>query len=129
MIAGPRQPWHDIHCQVHGPLVWDLLTNYVQRWRRQAGKLHQEELLNLKKVAPLELALVWGGGGVKSWFTMGFRVSSYKISSHARPHDAAKGEGGGGSRRLEPYALQNIGGSSYITVTCKFSCLELTRSY
>ena len=51
-VAGPRQPWHDIHCQVHGPVVWDLLTNYVQRWKRQAGNLHQQDLLNLRKVSP-----------------------------------------------------------------------------
>ena len=48
--AGPRQPWHDIHCQVQGPVVWDLLTNYVQRWKRQAGNLHQQDLLNLSRV-------------------------------------------------------------------------------
>lgn len=49
--AGPRQPWHDIHCQVQGPVVWDLLTNYVQRWKRQAGNLHQQDLLNLTRVS------------------------------------------------------------------------------
>ena len=50
-FLGPRQPWHDIHCQVQGPAVWDLLTNYVQRWKRQAGNLHQQDLLNLTRVS------------------------------------------------------------------------------
>ena len=34
--AGPRQPWHDIHCQVEGPIATDLLVNFVQRFTKQA---------------------------------------------------------------------------------------------
>ncbi|CAI5463895.1 unnamed protein product [Closterium sp. Yama58-4] len=32
--VGPRQPWHDIQCKVEGSIVWDLLTNFEQRWLR-----------------------------------------------------------------------------------------------
>lgn len=28
----PRQPWHDIHCQVTGPVAWDLVREFVGRW-------------------------------------------------------------------------------------------------
>eukprot|EP01094_Clydonella_sp_ATCC50884_P012634 TRINITY_DN2290_c0_g1_i2.p1 TRINITY_DN2290_c0_g1~~TRINITY_DN2290_c0_g1_i2.p1 ORF type:complete len:955 (+),score=336.28 TRINITY_DN2290_c0_g1_i2:60-2867(+) len=33
---GPRQPWHDIHGKVEGPIARDLLVNFEQRWRKQA---------------------------------------------------------------------------------------------
>ena len=29
MIVGPREPWHDIHSRVEGPIVLDILHNYV----------------------------------------------------------------------------------------------------
>ena len=48
--AGPRQPWHDIHAKVEGPIAWDVLTNFQQRWAKQAGRLHQRDLLDLRKV-------------------------------------------------------------------------------
>ncbi|KAJ4750190.1 Phospholipase D [Rhynchospora pubera] len=36
--GGPREPWHDIHCRVEGPIAWDVLYNFEQRWRKQGGK-------------------------------------------------------------------------------------------
>ncbi|KAF5456726.1 hypothetical protein F2P56_026173 [Juglans regia] len=44
--GGPREPWHDIHCQLEGPVAWDVLYNFEQRWKKQVGdkfliKLHQ----------------------------------------------------------------------------------------
>ncbi|KAA8521568.1 hypothetical protein F0562_012241 [Nyssa sinensis] len=35
--GGPREPWHDIHCQLEGPAAWDVLKNFEQRWRKQVG--------------------------------------------------------------------------------------------
>ena len=32
---GPRQPWHDIHCKVEGPIALDVLQNFTERWQRQ----------------------------------------------------------------------------------------------
>ncbi|KAK7078977.1 Phospholipase D, partial [Halocaridina rubra] len=32
---GPREPWHDIHCRIDGPIVMDVLANFVERWRQQ----------------------------------------------------------------------------------------------
>eukprot|EP00250_Pteridium_aquilinum_P016714 c23251_g1_i1 orf=289-2688(+) len=34
--GGPRQPWHDIHCCLEGPVAWDVVFNFEQRWRKQA---------------------------------------------------------------------------------------------
>ncbi|XVF48373.1 hypothetical protein PTKIN_Ptkin03bG0184900 [Pterospermum kingtungense] len=35
--GGPRVPWHDIHCKLEGPIAWDVLYNFEQRWLKQAG--------------------------------------------------------------------------------------------
>lgn len=29
----PRQPWHDIHGCIQGPAAWDILQEFVARWR------------------------------------------------------------------------------------------------
>jgi len=33
---GPRQPWQDAHCKVCGPIARDVMTNFEQRWKKQA---------------------------------------------------------------------------------------------
>ena len=35
---GPRQPWHDIHAKVEGPVAHDIFQNFHERWRKQADK-------------------------------------------------------------------------------------------
>ncbi|KAI3737929.1 hypothetical protein L2E82_27945 [Cichorium intybus] len=35
--GGPREPWHDIHCKLEGPIAWDVLYNFEQRWTKQVG--------------------------------------------------------------------------------------------
>ncbi|CAI9267763.1 unnamed protein product [Lactuca saligna] len=35
--GGPREPWHDIHCKLEGPIAWDVLYNFEQRWIKQIG--------------------------------------------------------------------------------------------
>ncbi|XVF34658.1 hypothetical protein REPUB_Repub18cG0077600 [Reevesia pubescens] len=45
--GGPREPWHDIHCRLEGPVAWDVLFNFEQRWRKQGEKdllVHLQEL-------------------------------------------------------------------------------------
>ena len=37
--VGPRQPWHDIHCKVEGPIAMDILSNFMERWRQQAADM------------------------------------------------------------------------------------------
>ncbi|KAL4294842.1 hypothetical protein AHAS_Ahas18G0268500 [Arachis hypogaea] len=37
--GGPREPWHDIHCKLEGPVAWDVMHNFQQRWEKQVGKI------------------------------------------------------------------------------------------
>lgn len=50
MATGPRQPWHDIHCQLQGPVATDVLVNFVQRWLKQAAD-KKDKLLPLMEVS------------------------------------------------------------------------------
>ncbi|KAK4488210.1 hypothetical protein RD792_003953 [Penstemon davidsonii] len=36
----PREPWHDLHCQIHGPAAYDVLQNFEERWWK-ASKRHK----------------------------------------------------------------------------------------
>ena len=38
---GPREPWHDIHAKVEGPIAYDVLRNFNERWNKQ-GKAYGE---------------------------------------------------------------------------------------
>ena len=35
---GPREPWHDIHAKVEGPIAHDIFTNFFERWRKQCRR-------------------------------------------------------------------------------------------
>ncbi|KAF6151194.1 hypothetical protein GIB67_037402 [Kingdonia uniflora] len=48
--GGPREPWHDIHCKLEGPIAWDVLYNFEQRWRKQGGK---DLLIQLRELADI----------------------------------------------------------------------------
>lgn len=43
--GGPREPWHDIHSRIEGPVAWDVLWNFEQRWQKQADA---DKLLPIK---------------------------------------------------------------------------------
>ncbi|CAH9088514.1 unnamed protein product [Cuscuta europaea] len=45
--GGPREPWHDIHSRLEGPIAWDVLYNFEQRWKKQGGK---DVILNLREL-------------------------------------------------------------------------------
>jgi len=34
-MTGPREPWHDIHARVEGPIALDVLQNFHDRWVKQ----------------------------------------------------------------------------------------------
>ncbi|CAI0416683.1 unnamed protein product [Linum tenue] len=43
--GGPREPWHDVHCKLEGPVAWDVLYNFEQRWRKQVADINNKNLL------------------------------------------------------------------------------------
>ena len=47
-FGGPREPWHDIHSKLEGPIAWDVFFNFDQRWRKQAGKDREHLLIRLE---------------------------------------------------------------------------------
>ncbi|KAJ6426678.1 hypothetical protein OIU84_022300 [Salix udensis] len=58
----PRQPWHDLHCQVDGPAAYDILTNFEERWlkaskprgmRKAEGIERLDEILGIAELPPL----------------------------------------------------------------------------
>lgn len=49
-FGGPREPWHDVHARIEGPVVWDVLYNFEQRWKRQGKK---GMLLRIKQINSL----------------------------------------------------------------------------
>lgn len=55
--GGPREPWHDIHCRLEGPVAWDVLYNFEQRWRKQIGDRFIYSLNELDKfiIRPTEI--------------------------------------------------------------------------
>lgn len=44
---GPRQPWHDIHCCIEGPITWDVVRTFENRWRCQAPRTAGRALRSL----------------------------------------------------------------------------------
>ena len=32
---GPREPWHDIHSKLEGPIAFDVFQNFLERWNKQ----------------------------------------------------------------------------------------------
>ena len=34
---GPREPWHDIHSKVEGPIAYDVFQNFKERWEKQGS--------------------------------------------------------------------------------------------
>jgi phospholipase D1/2 len=49
--GGPREPWHDIHSRVEGPVAWDVLWNFEQRWQKQADK---ELLISIRDIDTID---------------------------------------------------------------------------
>ncbi|KAL6655573.1 hypothetical protein ACP70R_006399 [Stipagrostis hirtigluma subsp. patula] len=84
--GGPREPWHDVHCRLEGPAAWDVLTNFEQRWRKQAPAHMRGCLLEL---TPAAFPDPTGLGDDDSWSVQVFR-SIDDASVEGFPSDPAE---------------------------------------
>lgn len=58
--VGPREPWHDIHSRVEGPIAKDVLVNFIERWSKQGRKESmppQMDHIFLSKINPDAVAI------------------------------------------------------------------------
>uniref|UniRef100_J3MFL1 phospholipase D n=1 Tax=Oryza brachyantha TaxID=4533 RepID=J3MFL1_ORYBR len=73
--GGPREPWHDIHSRIEGPVAWDVLDNFEQRWRKQGGD--KDLLVNLRAyehlIAPPSPVKFPGNDDHEAWSVQVFR--------------------------------------------------------
>ncbi|XP_045620568.1 uncharacterized protein [Procambarus clarkii] len=67
--TGPRQPWHDIHMYIEGPAALDILSNFVERWRRQAPD-RENRLLSISED---DFVLDWEVTDESPWNVQFFR--------------------------------------------------------
>eukprot|EP00898_Chlorokybus_atmophyticus_P002194 jgi/Chlat1/2976/Chrsp2S00364 len=51
--GAPREPWHDIHSKLEGPVAFDVLKNFEQRWMRQAPEDIRDKFLPPEQVPDL----------------------------------------------------------------------------
>ena len=71
---GPREPWHDIHSRVEGPIARDVMRNFEQRWKKQAAP-HADRLVDISKlpIIPIEEENVCDARYWNSWTVQLFR--------------------------------------------------------
>ncbi|KAJ0530268.1 putative phospholipase D [Helianthus annuus] len=69
-LSTKGEPWHDVHSKLEGPIAWDVLFNFEQRWRKQGGK---DVLVNLGKLDIIPPSPVMFHGDPESWNVQLFR--------------------------------------------------------
>nr|XP_045620577.1 phospholipase D alpha 1-like [Procambarus clarkii] len=72
--VGHRQPWHDIHCRLEGPVAMDVLANFTERWRKQVHGRESRLLPISEEMFALEAPVT--GKDCKMWSTQIFRSIS-----------------------------------------------------
>lgn len=87
--GGPREPWHDIHSKLEGPVAWDVLKNFEQRWKKQG---YADANVNvLDKICPPTPVSSYQND-VESWNVQVFRSidGGAAFGFPERPEEAAK---------------------------------------
>nr|VDC67992.1 unnamed protein product [Brassica rapa] len=71
--GGPREPWHDIHCRLDGPVAWDVLYNFEQRWMKQGnGRRYLVSMERFSEITVPPLPIVQPDD-VEGWTVQVFR--------------------------------------------------------
>ncbi|HXG05709.1 MAG TPA: phosphatidylserine/phosphatidylglycerophosphate/cardiolipin synthase family protein [Nitrososphaera sp.] len=87
------EPWHDVHAMVRGPVVWDLVYHFHQRWSySQSRNARNVRKLTIRSNYPVSgsegdvqaVALrTWneldGNGGIQAWYAAMFRKARKSI--------------------------------------------------
>src|SRR5581483_8745605 len=87
------EPWHDVHLMVTGPVVWDLIYHFHQRWAySQSRDARQVRKLRIKSnytnrsshgSVPAIALRTWNefnrNGGIQSWYATIFRKAKRSI--------------------------------------------------
>lgn len=47
---GPREPWHDIHSKVEGPIAYDIFRNFHERWQQQGTSYGSLDSIDQSKI-------------------------------------------------------------------------------
>ncbi|WMV25529.1 hypothetical protein MTR67_018914 [Solanum verrucosum] len=88
---GPKEPWHDIHCRLEGPVAWDVLYNFGQRWRKHIGNRFIYSMNDLDKFIIRPTKVTTSGDRVTwnvqiFWSIDGGVVTDF----HVNPEEASK---------------------------------------
>jgi len=91
--GGPREPWHDIHCRIEGPVAWDVLFNFEQRWQKQAGDSRESLLIPIRDIPIIDPpSAVTAENDPDTWHVQLFRSidAGAAFGFPESPEDAAK---------------------------------------
>ncbi|XVF89313.1 hypothetical protein PTKIN_Ptkin19aG0120100 [Pterospermum kingtungense] len=90
--GGPREPWHDVHCKLEGPVAWDVLSNFEQRWKKQVGDNSLIPKTKLDEIMVPKSAVITSSTDTETWNVQTFRSIDGGAADGfpEAPEDAAK---------------------------------------
>eukprot|EP00915_Cephaloidophora_sp_WS-2016_P007919 GHVH01010949.1.p1 GENE.GHVH01010949.1~~GHVH01010949.1.p1 ORF type:complete len:606 (+),score=88.45 GHVH01010949.1:960-2777(+) len=99
-LGGPRQPWHDIHGCVEGPIAWDFLVNFIERINVQSNQnavypsggkkmtMYKKFKSNLDRLIEQDQQISYGYRHLRAvpnlFHSQMFRSICYKSAFHSR---------------------------------------------
>ena len=70
---GPREPWHDIHSKVEGPVAHDVFWNFYERWCKQGVKYGQLDKIDMTQIDIMAPAPLTNNDPNRAWNVQFFR--------------------------------------------------------
>jgi phospholipase D1/2 len=66
--VAPREPWHDVHAQLQGPVAWDFAREFVTRWRTVTSASQGSiDSASIQRIEKLFASLFDRGNFVQQW--------------------------------------------------------------